>query len=118
MWNGKLREQRPSKSTYFPELSRKKLSCCNLNFTWHPFAAMIVVVSKKSTIPGLGRLVERLQKSEVFMIRRCSELSKVVMSAESGLSLTDPQIGGAERDPACACILNRPWLKKASVFHG
>ena len=89
-------------------------SGAEVKLTWYPFAAMVDVFSEESTFLGFGRLVDRLHKSEVFMIRRCSELSKVVLSAESGLSLTDPQIGGAERDPACACILNRPWLKMAS----
>ena len=85
-----------------------------VKLTWYPFAAIVVVFSEESTFLGFGCLVDRLHKSEVVMIRRCSELPKVVMSAESGLSFRDPQIGGAERDPACACILNRPWLKKAS----
>ena len=63
-----------------------------VKLTWYPFAATVVVVSKERITPGFGRLVDRLQKSEVFMIRRCSELPKVVMSTASGLSLTDPQM--------------------------
>ena len=87
-------------------------SGAEVKLTWYPFAAIVVVFSEKSTFLGFGCLVDRLHKSEVVMIRRCSELPKVVMSTESVSSSTDPQIGGAERDPAF--MLNRPWLKKAS----
>ena len=89
-------------------------SGAEVKLTWYPFAAMVDVFSEESTFLGFGRLVDRLVKSEVVMIRWCSELPKVVMSTESKLSLTDPQVGGAERDPACAYMLKRPWLKNAS----
>ena len=77
-------------------------SGAEVKLTWYPFVAMVDVFSEESTFLGFGRLVDRLHKSEV------------VMSTESKLSLTDPQVGGAERDPACAYMLKRPWLKTAS----